>query len=80
MKNLESNQYVHIARLSLYPALEAGTCGWSLSTVRYSHGGRVPEIVTEESGRIAQAGAMSPWGAIEAMYAVSRHLAEGHAR
>lgn len=45
---------------------------WSLTSVRYKNGGRIPEIITEESGRVIMQSDRSIWEAAEAMHDILR--------
>lgn len=76
MKQLGPGERIHQARFILWPLLEEGIGGWSYNTVRYTSGGRVPEIVHEQSGRLITPGDCSSWMACELMYAVLRELTQ----
>lgn len=78
MSGLATNEMIHMARISIYPPWEGGRAGWAFSTVRYTHGGRVPQIVTQQSGLLLVPPAMSEWGCAEALYSVVQEILGVH--
>lgn len=74
MQGLRPNERIHQARVALYPLHEEGKASWVYSTVRYEQGGRVPQIITQQSGLILCPPAMSEWGCAEALYTITREI------
>lgn len=71
---LRPGESIHQARISLYPVAEGGATTWTYSTVRYTAGGRVPQIITQDSGMILCPPNMSEWGCAEALYSALREI------
>lgn len=77
MSGLRPNERIHQARVSLFPLLETGGASWTFSTVRYTHGGRVPQIVSEQAGRLLLPANPSEYVCAEALYQVLAEMT-GH--
>lgn len=72
MIGLQPGESIQQARLSIWPMLEQGRATWSFTTIRQTHGGRIPQILTEQSGYVLCPGRPSEWVCAEVLYSVLR--------